>query len=170
MAIAATVSGMISRSRLLARGRDLTSNTPPDAPDTPPLPPPDDTSRLTPPDSPALTPHGTPQLSPLDGTSRLTPPDRPPLAPPRTPDRLVALIAVCAALPFVVSTIVVLARPSTFALRGDSAVIELAVRNAAAFAQHLGPYSRFGWTHPGPLWFYALAPIYVLGEIGRAHV
>ncbi|HEV3168918.1 MAG TPA: hypothetical protein VGZ32_01190 [Actinocrinis sp.] len=74
-----------------------------------------------------------------------------------------ALIAICAALPFALTAIVVLARPDTFVLRGDSAVIELAVRNAAEFAQQLGPYSRFGWTHPGPLWFYALVPIYVLG-------
>lgn len=121
MAIAATVSGMISRSRLLARGRDLMSGPP----------------------APAPTPARAPAA--------------------RAPGRIVALIAICAALPFALTAIVVLARPDTFALRGDSAVIELAVRNAAEFAQHLGPYSRFGWTHPGPLWFYALVPIYVLG-------
>jgi hypothetical protein len=27
----------------------------------------------------------------------------------------------------------------------------------------LGPYSRFGWHHPGPLYFYLLAPLYAAG-------
>jgi hypothetical protein len=114
MAIAATVSSVISRSRQLTHGRDRGSRTPAD-------------------------------------TSA------------RTQGRLVAFIAICAALPFALAAIVVLARPNVFVLRGDSAVIELAVRNATTFAQQLGPYSRFGWTHPGPLWFYALVPIYILG-------
>lgn len=117
MAIAATVSGVISRSRALARGRERDI-----------LP------------APAAAPE-----------------------PNRASSRALALVSLCAALPFLVGTLVALAGPNEFALRGDAAVIELAVRNAAGFAQHLGPYSRFGWTHPGPAWFYALAPIYVLG-------
>jgi hypothetical protein len=33
----------------------------------------------------------------------------------------------------------------------------------------VGPYSRFGWNHPGPAYFYALAPFYWLfGADGRA--
>lgn len=45
---------------------------------------------------------------------------------------------------------------------GDLAVIELSVRNALRGQQLLGPYSRFGWDHPGPALFYLLAPVYWL--------
>ena len=27
----------------------------------------------------------------------------------------------------------------------------------------VGPYSRFGWNHPGPFYFYLQAPLYALG-------
>lgn len=47
---------------------------------------------------------------------------------------------------------------------GDQAVIQLATDRAARFEQLLGPYSRFGWSHPGPLYFYLLAlPYRALG-------
>jgi hypothetical protein len=46
---------------------------------------------------------------------------------------------------------------------GDLAVIELCVRNALRGHQLVGPYSRFGWDHPGPALFYLLAPVYRLG-------
>ncbi len=29
-----------------------------------------------------------------------------------------------------------------------------------------GPYSRYGWRHPGPLYFYLLAPVYAAGGFG----
>ena len=121
MAIAATVSGVISRSRALTRVRELV-----------PLP--------------------TPLPTAADA-----------LDPGRASTRALFLVSLCAAAPFLLSTLVLLVWPNSLVLRGDAAVIELAVRNAADFTQHLGPYSRFGWTHPGPAWFYALAPIYVLG-------
>lgn len=47
-------------------------------------------------------------------------------------------------------------------LSGDAATLELGVRHATTFTQLLGPYSRFGWNHPGPLYFYLAAPIYEL--------
>jgi hypothetical protein len=47
-------------------------------------------------------------------------------------------------------------------LSGDAATLELGVRHATHFVQLVGPYSRFGWSHPGPLYFYLAAPIYVL--------
>jgi hypothetical protein len=40
------------------------------------------------------------------------------------------------------------------------ALIELATRHAARGEQLLGPYSRFGFHHPGPAMFYVLAPLY----------
>jgi hypothetical protein len=51
----------------------------------------------------------------------------------------------------------------------DIAVTEL-YTDLASHAQLLvGPYSRFGWHHPGPLYFYLLAPLYVLsGRSGAA--
>ena len=46
----------------------------------------------------------------------------------------------------------------------DEALIELKTLNAVALAETSGPYSRFGWSHPGPILFYAQAPVYVLGR------
>lgn len=52
---------------------------------------------------------------------------------------------------------------------GDQAVIQLSTDRAARFQQLLGPYSRFGWSHPGPLYFYLLAPLYkLLGSSQRS--
>ena len=42
----------------------------------------------------------------------------------------------------------------------DKALIELATMNAVDGRQLYGPYSRYGWQHPGPLLFYLLAPFY----------
>jgi len=48
-----------------------------------------------------------------------------------------------------------------FAAEGDMAVIQLYTRSATRFQQLLGPYSRFGFHHPGPAMFYLLAPGYL---------
>lgn len=48
----------------------------------------------------------------------------------------------------------------------DSALLELGVIDAMNGQQLLGPYSRFGWRHPGPLLFYLLVPFYVAGGRG----
>ncbi|MEO8259863.1 MAG: hypothetical protein ABI868_21140, partial [Acidobacteriota bacterium] len=44
----------------------------------------------------------------------------------------------------------------------DTAVIESYTAYASQGAQLVGPYSRYGWHHPGPLYFYLLAPFYSL--------
>src|SRR4051794_6892165 len=44
----------------------------------------------------------------------------------------------------------------------DIAVFELGVRNTLHHGAFVGPYSRFGWNHPGPFIFYLVAPIYWL--------
>ena len=44
----------------------------------------------------------------------------------------------------------------------DTAVIESYTAYASRGAQLVGPYSRYGWHHPGPLYFYLLAPFYWL--------
>ena len=52
---------------------------------------------------------------------------------------------------------------------GDQAAIQLSVDRALHAGQLLGPYSRFGWSHPGPLYFYLLAgPYRALGSTPRA--
>ena len=46
---------------------------------------------------------------------------------------------------------------------GDFAVSELYTEVATHGRLLVGPYSRFGWHHPGPLYFYTQAAPYVLG-------
>lgn len=43
---------------------------------------------------------------------------------------------------------------------GDGALTELYTLHASRGIWGLGPYSRFGWHHPGSLYFYLLAPFY----------
>ena len=44
----------------------------------------------------------------------------------------------------------------------DTAVIESYTLYASRAQLLVGPYSRYGWHHPGPLYFYLLAPVYAL--------
>jgi hypothetical protein len=44
----------------------------------------------------------------------------------------------------------------------DNAVVESYTLYASRARLLVGPYSRYGWHHPGPLYFYLLAPFYVL--------
>lgn len=70
----------------------------------------------------------------------------------------VALLAACGLL-----ALVALAREARITLpAGDVAVIESYVFHALDGTLLLGPYSRFQWHHPGPLYFFVLAPFYVL--------
>jgi hypothetical protein len=45
----------------------------------------------------------------------------------------------------------------------DFAVAELYTELATRGRLLVGPYSRFGWNHPGPFYFYLQAPLYALG-------
>jgi hypothetical protein len=50
-------------------------------------------------------------------------------------------------------------------LDGDGALIELSVRAIVqGDYQLIGPYSRFGFRHPGPSYFYLLVPLYWLSK------
>jgi len=52
---------------------------------------------------------------------------------------------------------------------GDGAALELRVLHATRSVQLLGPYSLFGWSHPGPAYFYLALPFYeAAGERGPA--
>src|ERR1700676_5130942 len=42
----------------------------------------------------------------------------------------------------------------------DQAVIELYTIRATRLELNVGAYSRFGWNHPGPFFFYLAAPLY----------
>jgi hypothetical protein len=59
---------------------------------------------------------------------------------------------------------IILARRAQLAFPlADIAVLELYTREALAGRLLVGPYSRIGWHHPGPMYFYVAAPIYALG-------
>ncbi len=50
--------------------------------------------------------------------------------------------------------------PDAF-VEGDGAILELFTLHASRGQWALGPYSRFGWYHPGPFYIYLLVPFYV---------
>ena len=89
-------------------------------------------------------------------------------APARGRDRLVLVLVGLLLLPPVA-----LAARQLFAglpditVGSDPALVELATRDAGRGRQLLGPYSRFGFHHPGPAMFYLLLPGYLAG--GRTH-
>lgn len=47
----------------------------------------------------------------------------------------------------------------------DQAVLDMRVRDVLAGSDVplVGAFSRFGWSHPGPVWFYVLAPFRTIG-------
>ena len=78
------------------------------------------------------------------------------------PEPVLLLALVLAVVPFVLGAADVVLHHGGVALGGDQAVLELATREAAEGERSVGAYSRYGWSHPGPLWFYALAPVHRL--------
>lgn len=58
---------------------------------------------------------------------------------------------------------IVLRGPADPYLRDDIAVVEIYTLRAQGIGELFGPYSRFGWHHPGPIFFYLLAPFHALG-------
>jgi len=70
---------------------------------------------------------------------------------------------VLTALPFLPTLAALAARPwPDLASASDAASLELYVRHVGHGAALVGPYSRFGWNHPGPAEFLALLPLYHL--------
>jgi hypothetical protein len=69
------------------------------------------------------------------------------------------VVAGLLALPLLVAAVqaLVSAKPAAW----DWALLELRIRDVGgADTPLLGPYSRYGWNHPGPLLFWLLAPLY----------
>jgi hypothetical protein len=65
---------------------------------------------------------------------------------------------------WIAATVLALQRPDLIP-GGDFAVDEIALMRSTHFAQLVGNYSRFGWSHLGPAWFYALDFVYApLGQ------
>jgi hypothetical protein len=74
-----------------------------------------------------------------------------------------------AVLPFLITGI--RAATGDVTLGTDFGLSELAISDAAHLHQTLGAYSRMGWAHPGPAWYYALAPVFtLLGSTGSAFI
>ncbi len=99
---------------------------------------------------------GSPGASPREWSAR------PAHARPRRwgipPAAIVAAAAVAALLPFLWDIVRVAAHAGgRVVFYGDEALEALATRDVWRGHQLLGPYSRFGWHHPGPALFYALA-------------
>jgi len=79
---------------------------------------------------------------------------------------LIALVLV----PFVVALVVV-STQSWWRPGGDQALIGLRAWDVGRDTPLLGPYSRNGWNHPGPLLFWLLAvPVRLLGSIARGSI
>ena len=70
-------------------------------------------------------------------------------------------LVVVALLPLAVAAVrLIAAVGDAHPTMGDTALLELGVRRLGSEPLLLGPYSRFGWLHPGPAPFVALAPAY----------
>jgi hypothetical protein len=79
-------------------------------------------------------------------------------------------LCVAAAVPFIPGAWQFLERGVPDLLfTGDGAALELATLHASHGTQLVGPYSRFVWSHPGPLFFYLAVPVYeAFGRRGPA--
>ena len=85
----------------------------------------------------------------------------------RSDRRVVRILAGLAAVPGFVLLVRIL--HGDWLSSSDWAAIELRTRDVGTWHTPLvGPYSRYGWNHPGPLLFYVLAvPYRMLGSQGR---
>ena len=66
------------------------------------------------------------------------------------------------AIPFAIILVRFLVSGSHVYLPDDLAVIDLNTRRALHWRQELGPFDRYGWSHPGPAYFYLLSIAYRL--------
>ena len=65
-------------------------------------------------------------------------------------------------LPFLVLAVVLIVHRHDYLPVGDYALTELQVRNIGQHEVLTGLYSRGVWSHPGPMYFYLIAPFYWL--------
>jgi hypothetical protein len=81
---------------------------------------------------------------------------------------VLAILTALAVLPVVVPATRIIDGMRSAAPASDFALLELSTGEALRGAQLLGPYSRFGWRHPGPAYFYLLAPLYGASDASSA--
>ncbi len=89
------------------------------------------------------------------------------IRPAQSRSRLVGVLALVAVVAWPAVAVVRLLGPraSTSSPLGDQALLALGAGRALQLDQLVGPYSRFGWHHPGPALFYVLAlPIWLFGS------
>jgi hypothetical protein len=80
---------------------------------------------------------------------------------------VLAGLAVVVVVPYLVALVVLWSRP-WWHLGGDEALVGLRSWDVGGETPWLGPYSRYGWNHPGPLLFWILAaPVHLFGEVAR---
>ncbi len=74
------------------------------------------------------------------------------------------LLAVVSTLPLFCAVVIFLSKAGSpdRCLDVDMSMLELYTIHASHGEQYLGPYSRFGWNHPGPSYFYLMVPLYKL--------
>ena len=76
-------------------------------------------------------------------------------------DRWSLVLLALLALPFLVGAVA--ARATTWWPASDLSLLDLRIADVGtADTPLLGPFSRFGWSHPGPLLYWLLAPAYRL--------
>ena len=78
----------------------------------------------------------------------------------RRPQWAIGAIMISAIL-FLLLAMSLRSTPHTYPV-GDKALLETYTLHAANGDLRVGAYSRFRWNHPGPVFFYALAPLYAL--------
>jgi hypothetical protein len=89
--------------------------------------------------------------------------------PPSRSSLLTVAAVLALAVPFAIVLVRFLADTSHVFLPDDLALIDMHVRDAIHWQQQLGPFDRFGWSHPGAALFYLLSlPARALGAGARA--
>ncbi|HUC35978.1 MAG TPA: hypothetical protein VMR97_02520 [Acidimicrobiales bacterium] len=87
----------------------------------------------------------------------------------RVPSPWTALAVASLVVPFLVAAVRIAATSGHVFLSDDLALVDLHVRDALGFHQQLGPFDRFGWNHPGPVYFYLLSiPARLIGSGAKA--
>ncbi len=81
---------------------------------------------------------------------------------------LMATGFICFVLTAVLEIFFVLFQKNRVTPTADIALLEIATRHAISFHRLTGPYSRFGWDHPGPMYFYVQALPYLLLHSARS--
>jgi hypothetical protein len=71
-----------------------------------------------------------------------------------------SVLVVVALSAFLVTAIALQSATDTYYAVSDRAVIEIDTLHVLRHGWLLGPYSQYSWNHPGPAYFYVLAPLY----------